>query len=133
MGYLMTGSDQHLASKDDKNAVFSNLGCLKPADMGCNHIRDRDLQVKAVPIRMTRQDRHQCLSSKDDRPYDQVAGFKAPVFRESAFGRFVLAQAKGQPCVWCAGRWQPERDMSRESRFSHKDLSFQQQQYVRTV
>ena len=49
--------------RDDQNAVFNNLGCLKRSEIGCNHIREK----------------HQCLASVDKRPFVEVAGFKAPL------------------------------------------------------
>eukprot|EP00434_Breviolum_minutum_P040228 symbB.v1.2.035742.t1/scaffold4886.1/size33457/2 len=57
--------------KADVDAVFPNLDCLTSEKTGCNSI----------------QDEGQCLKSKDGRPYQYIAGFKAA----------------GQPCVWCGG------------------------------
>ncbi|CAJ1423632.1 unnamed protein product [Effrenium voratum] len=57
--------------QEDRNAVFDNLACLRRSENGCNKI----------------QEKHQCLSSTDARPYVEVAGFKA----------------RDQPCVWCGG------------------------------
>jgi len=49
----------------------ADVGCLRPANQGCNLIRD------AV----------NCTNSREERPYEYIAGFKV----------------KGQPCVWCGG------------------------------
>lgn len=45
--------------------------CLKIAETGCNEIHDMAT----------------CVSSKEGRPYEYIAGFKV----------------KGEPCVWCGG------------------------------
>ena len=49
--------------EESKNSVFSkdDVSCLKPVDKGCNNIREKEA----------------CLASKDARPFDQVAGYKA--------------------------------------------------------
>jgi len=59
--------------KDDADAQFADeaVACLADAKTGCNSL----------------QDEQSCLSSRDGRPYEYVAGFKA----------------RGQPCVWCGG------------------------------
>eukprot|EP00435_Cladocopium_sp_Y103_P010788 s3559_g2.t2 len=49
----------------------ADVGCLKPAEKGCNMIRDSVT----------------CTNSREERPYEYIAGFKV----------------KGQPCVWCGG------------------------------
>ncbi|CAK9064941.1 unnamed protein product [Durusdinium trenchii] len=57
--------------KANPDAVFPNLDCLASKTTGCNSIQDEEM----------------CLKSKDGRPYEYIAGFKA----------------SGQPCVWCGG------------------------------
>lgn len=49
--------------EESKNSVFSkdDVSCLKPVEKGCNNIREKEA----------------CLASKDARPFDQVAGYKA--------------------------------------------------------
>lgn len=71
--------------RDDQNAVFNNLGCLKRSEIGCNHIREK----------------HQCLASVDKRPFVEVAGFKAPLRCQDLF--WSEWEARDQPCVWCGG------------------------------
>eukprot|EP00440_Ansanella_granifera_P064374 gb/GFBE01069792.1/.p1 GENE.gb/GFBE01069792.1/~~gb/GFBE01069792.1/.p1 ORF type:complete len:2508 (+),score=606.03 gb/GFBE01069792.1/:1-7524(+) len=46
---------------DDKDAIFTNLQCLKEQPNGCNSIREKGT----------------CLASVDGRPYTTVDGFKA--------------------------------------------------------
>ena len=57
--------------KSESTRNFGDVSCLKRKENGCNTIQDKET----------------CLSSKDGRPYTQVAGLKV----------------EGQPCVWCGG------------------------------
>lgn len=69
--YHAEGNYNVATCKANADAVFSNLDCLTSEATGCNSIQDED----------------KCLKSKDGRPYEYIAGFKAA----------------GQPCVWCGG------------------------------
>ena len=66
--------------------VFSHadVDCLKPATGGCNQLRDMA----------------NCTSSKEARPYDYIAGFKAPVHQSLGSSP---GQGRAMRLVW----WRP--------------------------
>ena len=101
-------------AKESKNSVFSDeqLSCLASAEVGCNNIRVRWAALRfyfyffCLPLPngthcYVCQDKNECLSSKDGRPYSQVAGFKVPFsdFTQLLMGLMATDRSDQQPAL----------------------------------
>ena len=70
--------------------MFSDeqVSCLSAAEVGCNAIKVRQWPLvcsfvskrSLFPSTVNCQDKNECLTSRDGRPYSQVAGFKVVLF-----------------------------------------------------
>ena len=113
------------------------MKCLKRSEIGCNNIKACRMKLEPPPpCASLFEDKHQCLSSMDARPYVEVAGFKVGDAKGSTVPilMWISARQGTSPVFGVAeGPWPSPKESSVLKQTLAQELPLQQRQRLRAL